>query len=109
MGGRQFYSARTAKHATSRRGLIRGFCFNAGKRNFPDAPLRGLLAWHRSYQSARGVESSEPWLAPVEEKMPESLLEENWSEIPPEWYDFDPDALEKCRNSCGDGENSCGS
>jgi hypothetical protein len=95
MGGRQFYSARTAKHATSRRGLIRGFCFNAGKRNFPDAPLRGLLAWHRSYQSARGVESSEPWLAPVEEKMPESLL--------------DPDALEKCRNSCGDGENSCGS
>jgi hypothetical protein len=75
--------------------IDQGFCFNAGEWNFPDAPLRGLYARHRVYESVRGIESFEPWLARVEEKMTESLVEEIYSEIPPEWYDFDPDALEK--------------
>jgi hypothetical protein len=75
--------------------IDQGFCFNAGEWNFPDAPLRGLYARHRVYESVRGIESFEPWLARVEGKMTESLVEEIYSEIPPEWYDFDPDALEK--------------
>ena len=33
-----------------------GFCFNAGEWNFPDAPLRGLYARHRVYESVRGIE-----------------------------------------------------
>lgn len=75
--------------------IDQGFCFNAGEWNFPDAPLRGLYARHRVYESVRGIESFEPWLARVEEKMTESLVEEIYSEIPPEWYDFEPDALER--------------
>jgi hypothetical protein len=75
--------------------LIRGFSFNAGEWNFPDAPLRGHFAWHRWYQSACGIESFESWLARVEQKMPKSLMEEIYSEILPEWHDFDPDALGK--------------
>jgi len=75
--------------------IDQGFCFNADEWNFPDAPLRGLYARHRVYESVRGIESFEPWLARVEEKMTESLVEEIYSEIPPEWYDFEPDALEK--------------
>lgn len=88
--------------------IDQGFCFNAGEWNFPDAPLRGLYARHRVYESVRGIESFEPWLARVEEKMTESLLEEIYSEIPSEWYGFESDALEKMLdNSCGSG-NWCG-
>ena len=36
--------------------IDQGFCFNAGEWNFPDAPLRGLYARHRVYESVRGVE-----------------------------------------------------
>jgi hypothetical protein len=32
-----------------------GFCFNASEWNFPDAPLRGLYARHRVYQSVLGM------------------------------------------------------
>jgi hypothetical protein len=71
------------------------FCFNAGEWNFPDAPLRGLYARHRVYESVRCIESFEPWLARVEEKMTESLPEEIYSGIPPEWYGFEPDVFEQ--------------
>ena len=72
-----------------------GFCFNANEWNFPDAPLRGLYARHGVYESVRGMESFEPWLSRVESKMTEAVVEEAASEIPPEWYDFDPEPLEK--------------
>src|SRR5271168_1774191 len=72
-----------------------GFCFNAGEWNFPDAPLRGLYARHRVYESVRGIDSFEPWLARIETKITEAALDEAASEIPPEWYNFDPDALEQ--------------
>ncbi|MGA2510138.1 MAG: HipA family kinase [Candidatus Acidiferrales bacterium] len=75
--------------------IDQGFCFNAGEWNFPDAPLRGLYARHRVYESVRGIDSFEPWLARVESRITESVLEEFASEIPPEWYGFDPDALDR--------------
>jgi hypothetical protein len=75
--------------------IDQGFCFNAGEWNFPDAPLRGLYTRHRVYESVRGIESFEPWLARIEAKMTETTLGEAAGEIPPEWYNFDPDALEK--------------
>ena len=46
--------------------IDQGFCFNAGEWNFPDAPLRGLYARHRVYESVRGMESFEPWIARIE-------------------------------------------
>jgi HipA-like protein len=73
--------------------IDQGFCFNAGEWNFPDAPLRGLYARHRVYESVRGIEAFEPWLSRVETKMDESALEEAASGIPPEWYNFEADPL----------------
>jgi HipA-like protein len=75
--------------------IDQGFCFNAGEWNFPDAPLRGLYARHRVYESVRGIDSFEPWLTRAETKMGEGVLEEIFSEIPPEWCAEDIEALEK--------------
>jgi len=75
--------------------IDQGFCFNAGEWNFPDAPLRGLYARHRVYEPVRGLESFEPWLARVEEKMTEKVIDEILKEIPGEWYGFDADGAER--------------
>ena len=63
-------------------------------RVLPDAPLRGLYARHRVYESVRGIECFGAWLEHVE-RITESTLEEIYGEIPPEWYDHDADAIEK--------------
>jgi hypothetical protein len=75
--------------------IDQGFCFNAGEWNFPDAPLRGIYARHRVYESVRGIDSFEPWLSRIEARIAETDLDEIQSEIPPEWYDDDSDALNK--------------
>jgi hypothetical protein len=75
--------------------IDQGFCFNAGEWNFPDAPLRGLYARHRVYESVRGIESFEPWLERLESRIGEALVEEAASEIPPEWYNAELTALEQ--------------
>jgi len=94
--GRQAIFFRGRNEARYRAQMIdQGFCFNANEWNFPDAPLRGLYMRHRVYESVRGIESFEPWLSRVESKMNEAALEEAASEIPPEWYDFDRDSLDK--------------
>jgi len=94
--GRQAIFFRAAPDGPYRALMIdQGFCFNAGEWNFPDAPLRGLYARHRVYESVRGMEAFEPWLARVEERLTEAALEEIYSQIPAEWYDDDADALEK--------------
>lgn len=97
--GRQtiFFAERPGAEAPAVRTAMidQGFCFNAGEWNFPDAPLRGLYLRHRVYESVRGIESFEPWLSRVETKMTAGVLEEIASEIPPEWYDADQDALER--------------
>jgi hypothetical protein len=71
-----------------------GSCFNAGEWNFPDAPLRGLSARRRVYETVRGMDSFEDWIARVEQ-IAESALEDVYGQGPPEWYDGDADALEK--------------
>jgi hypothetical protein len=71
-----------------------GFCFNAREWNFPDAPLRGLYTRHRVYESVRGIDSFEPWLARIE-KMDVSTLGGMADEIPPGWYNSASDALQK--------------
>lgn len=75
--------------------IDQGFCFNAGEWNFPDAPLRGLYMRRRVYESVRGIESFEPWLSRLETKITADILEEISSEIPPEWYGADRDALDQ--------------
>ena len=72
-----------------------GFCFNAGEWDFPDAPLRGLYARHRVYQSVQGMDSFEPWLGRLEKHFTEAVLGEEAGHIPPEWYAGDWGALER--------------
>jgi hypothetical protein len=72
-----------------------GFCFNAGEWDFPDAPLRGLYARHRVYQSVAGMDAFEPWLERLEKRITEAMLGEEAEHIPPEWYQDDWDALER--------------
>jgi hypothetical protein len=70
-----------------------GFCFNASEWNFPDAPLRGIYSRSAVYEQVRGWEAFEPWIERVEKRITESALDEIAREIPPEWYNFDQDAL----------------
>jgi hypothetical protein len=71
-----------------------GFCFNAGDWNFPDAPLRGLYARHRVYEGVDGLGSFASWLNRVQ-NVTERVIEDIYSEIPPEWYGFNIEAIEK--------------
>lgn len=73
--------------------IDQGFCFNAGEWNFPDAPLRGLYARVRVYESVTGINSFAPWLDRLESRISEQVLDEAARETPPEWYNFDQDAL----------------
>jgi hypothetical protein len=73
--------------------IDQGFCFNAGEWDFPDAPLRGLYARNRVYQSVTGMESFAPWLERLEKQMTERALDEITRQIPPAWYGDDLDAV----------------
>jgi hypothetical protein len=73
--------------------IDQGFCFNAGEWDFHDAPLRGLYARNRVYEGISGMKSFEPWLARLNGKVNENLLDGIASEIPGEWYAHDQDAL----------------
>ena len=54
--------------------------------------MRGIYTRQRVYESVRGMEAFEPWLARIE-GVDAGALDEAASEIPPEWYNFEPDAL----------------
>jgi len=73
--------------------IDQGFCFNAGEWNFPDAPLRGIYLRHRVYEQVTGMDSFEPWLGRVEQRMSPQVLGEIAEEIPPEWYNHELDKL----------------
>lgn len=75
--------------------IDQGFCFNAGEWNFPDAPLRGLYARNRVYQGVLGMNSFAPWIERIRRNVTEKTLDEIFSEIPPEWYADDYDALRR--------------
>lgn len=73
--------------------IDQGFCFNAGEWNYPDAPLRGLYARNRVYEGVIGMESFAPWIERVEKSITERVLAEIISDIPPQWYADDYDAI----------------
>jgi len=97
--GRQaifFREAGDSAHTTYQAMMIdHGFCFNAGEWDFPDAPLRGLYARHRVYESVSGMDAFEPWLERLESRITEAALGEEAEQIPPEWYEDDWTALER--------------
>jgi hypothetical protein len=73
--------------------IDQGFCFNAGEWNFPDAPLRGIYLRHRVYEHVTGMDSFEPWLGRLEQRMNSEVVGEIAEEIPPEWYNHELDTL----------------
>jgi len=75
--------------------IDQGFCFNAGEWNFPDAPLRGLYNRHVVYRHVTGMDSFEPWLSRVEERLSTAQIGEMAAAIPPEWYNDEYDRLEE--------------
>jgi HipA-like kinase len=92
--GRQAVFYRSAGSSHYRALMIdQGFCFNAGEWDFPDAPLRGFYPRAGVYQAVTGMDSFEPWLERLENGIGEQILDEISSEVPPEWYGSDQDAL----------------
>lgn len=92
--GRQTVFYRPSGQSRYRALMIdQGFCFNAGEWNFPDAPLRGLYARTRVYESVTGLNSFAPWLDRLDSRISMQALDEAASGTPPEWYNFDQDAL----------------
>lgn len=73
--------------------IDQGFCFSAGDWKFPDAPLRGLYACNRVYESITGIESFGPWLERLEKRITERVLDEVGRDVPPEWYGDEYDQL----------------
>jgi hypothetical protein len=73
--------------------IDQGFCFNAGEWKFPDAPLRGLYARNRVYESITGMQSFGPWLERLEQPITERVLDDISRDIPSEWYEDDYDSL----------------
>jgi hypothetical protein len=69
-----------------------GFCFNSGSWNFPDAPLHSLYANRCVYQSVVGIESFDRWIQRLENDITLTVLYEEASHVPPEWYGEDYEA-----------------
>jgi hypothetical protein len=73
--------------------IDQGFCFSAGEWKFRDAPLRGLYARNRVYESITGMQSFGPWLERLKRRISERVLDDISRDIPSEWYEDDYDSL----------------
>lgn len=74
--------------------IDQGYCFNAGKWDFPDGPLRGVYANNSVYEGVTGWEAFEPALTRAEEMGSDAI----WrcaEDIPEEWYEGDRDDLHR--------------
>ena len=72
-----------------------GWCFDGGNWNFPDAPLHSLYRSRLVYQSVFGMETFDPWLDCIENKLTIAELYDEAKRIPPEWYEDDVDAINR--------------
>ncbi len=93
--GRQaVFSRQVNRQRYSATFIDQGYCFNAGEWNFPDSPLRGVYANNCVYKHVTGWDTFEPALTGAEEMDIDSI----WriaAAIPPEWYEFDADGLNR--------------
>lgn len=74
--------------------IDQGYCLNAGEWTFPDTALRGVYGRNCVYQHVTGWDAFEPALTKAEDA--DSI--DIWrcaDPIPPEWYDYDINALEQ--------------
>ncbi len=86
------FSRAMRQHRYSAVFIDNGYCFNGGKWNFPDSPLRGIYYRNEVYTGVEGWNSFEPWLSRIE-SLSDSVVLEAANDIPPDWYDNDRVAL----------------
>jgi hypothetical protein len=75
--------------------IDQGNCFNGAEWTFPDSPLRGIYNDHAAYVAYRRFDVFEPWLSRIENETSQETLRLAGSEIPPEWYLQNTDALSR--------------
>jgi len=93
--GRQAVFTRKKRHRKFSATFIdQGYCFNAGEWSFPDFPLRGVYAKNCVYEKVRGWDDFEPAVTRAEEMGIDGIWEIARG-IPPEWYEFDSDGLQR--------------
>jgi hypothetical protein len=71
-----------------------GYCFHACRWEFSDYSLQGVVRESVVYDSVNGIEDFSPWLERIENKMNAEVIKSCAAEIPPEWYQFQRNALE---------------
>ena len=94
--GRQAVFSRKAKRRStySATFIDQGYCFNAGDWDFPDSPLRGVFAMNCVYRHVAGWSAFEPALTRAEQ-MDVDVIWRIATAIPPAWYEFDRDGLNR--------------
>jgi hypothetical protein len=70
-----------------------GYIFNGPHWEYPDSPLQGLYYRPMVYNSVKGLTDFQPWLDRITH-FPESVVDEAYRSIPPEWLQGEEDALE---------------
>jgi hypothetical protein len=70
-----------------------GYIFNGPHWEYPDSPLQGLYYRTIVYDGVNGLSNFQPWLDRITH-FPESVVDEAYRSIPPEWLQGDEDALE---------------
>lgn len=93
--GRQaVFTKRAKQRRYSTTFIDQGYCFNAGEWSFPDLALHGVYSRNHVYAGVTGWDAFEPALTRAEQADPIDL----WrcaDGIPPEWYGYDHDALQR--------------
>lgn len=74
--------------------IDQGYCFNAGEWSFSDSPLRGVFGRNAVYEHVAGWDAFEPTLSRIE-AITEDTISDIASEVPPEWFRHDSNALSR--------------
>lgn len=75
--------------------IDQGFCFGGEEWAFRDKAWQGIASFPHVYDHVFGVADFTPWLDRLEQQITLEVLREAACRIPPEWYRYEKDALEK--------------
>ena len=75
--------------------IDQGDCFGRGRWKFLNSPVLGLCQSRQLYATVEGLHDFERWLHPLENNVTLGMLRETAEAIPPEWYQYDRDALSR--------------
>lgn len=75
--------------------IDQGFCFGGERWAICDTTRQGISHYHSMYSQVSGLRSFEPWLTRLEQEIDAQTLHEAASRVPPEWYRYNVDALNR--------------